>query len=133
MIKIEEFMVFENDDNNTGVIIKSDNEFFDWWKCFRKTGGQLFSEDNCSVHRNIIKLFKCNNLGSEKYYALKYMLDGDLSRYDCVYDKNKKESEIKPVNTIINISVNGCNDSKSVVEQIIKKLQDELIKINMVI
>jgi len=45
--QIEEFMIFENKDGKMGVIIKTDNNYYRWWKCYKDgKGGQVFIEDD---------------------------------------------------------------------------------------
>ena len=132
MKQLEEFMVFEDEDGKTGIIVKHDSDNCPWWKCYKQgTGGQVFNE-NDGYFNKIIKLYKVNEDHYECYAALKYMLNGDLKKYDCVYDKST-EKEIEPLNIIINATVNP--DSITDIEKIIDELQEKIknLKINLTV
>lgn len=126
--QLEEFMVFEDENHEMGVIIKCNPG---WWKCYRKFGGHVFNElSNDKAYNSIIKLYKTKNDGYIHFGALKFMLDGDLSRYYCVYDKEKDEKEdenkvLEPVNVTINITVNNPND----IENICKQFEKDFLKL----
>lgn len=92
--QLEEFMVFENNDGKMGVIIKS-NDRYEWWKCYKDgSGGQVFNENDEHYNR-IVKLYKTENERDKHFYALKFMNDGNINKYKCVYDKSKEPITIQ--------------------------------------
>jgi len=89
--RIEEFMVFEDKDGKTGVILNSCHEDFVWWKCYKNINnvGQVFNEnDRC--YNDIVKLYKIKYGYNNKFHALKFMNAGNLEDYNCIYDYNNK-------------------------------------------
>lgn len=133
MIKLEEFMVFEDEEGKSGIIIKNDSDSHcPWWKCYKQgTGGQIFNK-NDEYFNKIKKLYKIKDDHYVHYYALKFMINGDLSKYDCIYNKDIAK-EIEPLNIIINATINP--ESIKDIEKIIDELQEKLknIKINLVV
>ena len=88
--ELEEFMVFVDKNGAMGVIIKNtytDSDTYPWWKCYKdKTYGQVFNEQE-KHYDNIDKLYKIKyNYYNEYFYALKFMNNGDLDSYNCVYE-----------------------------------------------
>jgi len=90
--KLEEFMILENSEGEQGVLIEHEgSETYPWWICYGN-GGQVFAEsEGDKDYQNISKLYKSIRNGHVKYDALKFMRDGSLIEYDCVYDKNEVE------------------------------------------
>jgi hypothetical protein len=118
--QIEEFMVFEDENGKTGVIIESNSEYFSWWKCYKSNdkGGQVFSFNDNNFYK-INKLYKTNR--DKYFYALKFMANGDLSDYKCVYDATKK---------LTNVTININIDKSYNVEQILNSIKNEFEKIS---
>lgn len=116
--QLEEFMIFEDKNGEMGVIIKSDDNYHKWWKCYRESqGGQVFNE-NDSNYKKIIKLYKVEGWSDKYFKALKFMDNGDLCGYECVYDVTK----VEPVNITINMTVN-CSDD---IDKFLDKLKEQL-------
>lgn len=131
MKQLEEFMVFQDASGKTGVIIKGCH--YSWWKCFREFGGQVFDEKD-NHFNEIVKLYKVKDVEKQEniyFRALKFMFDGALNDWECVYDK-ETECENDSINIIINASVNP--ESIKDIEKVIQELQEKIsnIKINMV-
>lgn len=97
--KLEEFMVLANIEGEQGVLIEhSGSESYPWWICYGDSG-QVFNESESDRdYQNISKVYKSKRNWHEKYDALKFMRDGSLSEYECVYDKDKKD--VKVIDTI---------------------------------
>lgn len=102
--KLEEYMGFVDNNGNSGIILKYDDTYYSWRKCFKENGGQVFNE-NDFIYKKISKLYKCikDNEDDKKFYAMKFMLGKDMDMFKCVYDKNKEE--LKVINCTINISI----------------------------
>jgi len=120
--KLEEFMVFTDKDGAMGVIIKNthtDSDTYPWWKCYKdKTYGQIFNEQE-KHYDNIDKLYKIKYDYYNKYfYALKFMNDGDLDSYNCVYEYKEEIEEIQPLNITINITINNPKNVEEIANEI---------------
>lgn len=129
MINLEEFMIFEDEDGEKGIIISTDNNSkYVWWKCFRTcNGGQIFSE-NDECHQKILKLYRCKHSDSIKYCALRFMQDGKLDNYsyDCVY--HKKDEYQSSIDATINIITNSVRPED--LEKIMLEIQKKFNNLN---
>lgn len=106
MPKIKEFMIFIDNDDKKGVIIKSPYSDLTWHKCYYGSGGQVFAESpNDEIFEKINKLYESPEKELQCYSALKFMNDGVINKlkFKCVYDKEeemKKEKEQKRIKTV---------------------------------
>lgn len=125
--QLEEFMVFEDKNGKMGIILKNNSLNHPWWKCYKdvNSGGQVFSEGS-EFHNSIVKLYKVplEDKHSTHFRVLKFMVDGNLDYFECIYDENIQK-EIEPVNIIINLTVNNPNN----IDEFVKKLTKELEKV----
>ena len=120
--ELEEFMVFVDKNGAMGVIIKNtytDSDTYPWWKCYKdKTYGQVFNEQE-KHYDNIDKLYKVKyNYYNEYFYALKFMNNGDLDSYNCVYEYKEEINEIQPLNLTINITINNHKNAEEITNEI---------------
>jgi len=120
--ELEEFMVFVDKNGAMGVIIKNtytDSDTYPWWKCYKdKTYGQVFNEQE-KHYDNIDKLYKVKyNYYNEYFYALKFMNNGDLDSYNCVYKYKEEIEEIQPLNLTINITINNHKNAEEIANEI---------------
>jgi len=125
--KIEEYMVFEDINGEMGVILKSDySDNNPWWKCYKDSmGGDIFKQNsNDQIYNKIVKLFKSNEIKNENkiFDALKFMNNGNLKNYNCVYEYVELVEEIKPVSIMINLTLNDTNIIENIYKQIAKEL-----------
>lgn len=122
MPKIEEYMLFEDDNGEMGVIIKTNYTYENWWKVYKKSnGGQVFGEGD-SNYKNINKLFKVTDEDRMQFYALKFMSNGNMNEHTCVYDKSKIEEPVIN-NYTINITVPSNVNEKELTNQILEQLK----------
>ena len=129
--KLEEFMVFEDKDGRMGVIIKNDSDEYPWWKCYKdKTYGQVFNKQE-KHYDNIFRLYKVKQYGYNEYFcALKFMNNGDLDSYNCVYEYKEEveeTKEIQPVNITINLTVNNPKNTEEIMNEIKKVLENQIL------
>ena len=125
--KLEEFMVFSDKDGKMGVIIKNDSDNYPWWKCYRNESyGQVFSKQE-KHYDNIFRLYKVKKYEYNEYFcALKFMNNGNLDSYNCVYEYKEeleKTEEIKPLNITINITMNNTKKAEEITNEIKKVLE----------
>ena len=127
--RLEEFMVFEDKSGEMGVIIKNtyiNSDECPWWKCYQNEDiGQVFNEED-KHFGNIKKLYKVKYKYSECFCALKFMNNGNLDSYNCVYEYKEeleKTEEIKPLNITINITMNNTKKAEEITNEIKKVLE----------
>jgi len=115
--QLEDFMVFKDKNGDRGVIIKNDSDDCLWWKCIKDSIiGQRFNEQG-EHYNNIVKLYKVK-YGYDKYFcALKFMNNGKLDKYDCVYEYVKPIEEVQLVNITINLTVNNPKNTEEIMNE----------------
>jgi len=111
--KLEEFMIFEDKSGEMGVILNSCHEDFTWWKCYKNIHdiGQVFNED-------------------DEFHALKFMENGNLENYNCIYEYKEGIKEVKlnkPVNITINLTVNNPKNTDEIMNEIKKVLENQIL------
>ena len=121
--KLEEFMVFEDKNGEMGVIIKSNSEKYKWKKCYNNLDvGQIFSEDcDNKIYNQIIKLYIIEDERNKIFGALRFMNNGGIHRYKCVYEYIEhidEIDEIKPVNITINLTLNNYKNLEEIMSEI---------------
>ena len=121
--QLEEFMVFEDRNGEMGVIIKSNSEKYKWKKCYNNLDvGQIFNEnyDN-KIYNQIVKLYIVEDKGSRIFGALRFMNNGGLHRYKCIYkyvEPIEEIKEIKPINITINLTLNNHKNLEEIMSEI---------------
>jgi hypothetical protein len=120
MVKIEEFMVFEDENGEVGVIIKNkESSCYAWKKVYVSGYAEIFDEIlSDEDYLEIAKLYKHKD-GYNLFSALIFMTDSDLNMFDCVYDKSEKSIEVKIKAAIDNGDLQEIN-------QVIDDLQEKL-------
>jgi len=117
-LQLEEFMVFEDKDGEMGVIIKSDSDGLPWWKRYQNgITGQVFEEQD-KHYNNIAKLFKVKYGHDKQFCALKFMYNGGIRNYNCVYEYVEPVEEIKPVNIMINLTINNPKNLEDIMSEV---------------
>jgi len=125
--KLEEFMIFEDKSGEMGVILNSCHEDFTWWKCYKNIHdiGQVFNEDD-EYYADIVKIYKLKYGYNCKFHALKFMENGNLENYNCIYEykaENKEVKSNKPVNITINLTINNPKNTEEIANEIKKVLE----------
>jgi len=121
--KLKEFMIFEDKSGEMGVILNSCHEDFTWWKCYKNIHdiGQVFNEDD-EYYADIVKIYKLKYGYNCKFHALKFMENGNLENYNCIYEYKEVKSN-KPVNITINLTVNNPKNTEEIMNEIKKVLE----------
>jgi len=127
--QLEEFMVFEDRNGEMGIIIKSNSEKYKWKKCYNNLDvGQIFSEDcDNKIYNQIIKLYVIKDEKSRIFGALRFMNNGGLHRYKCVYEYVKPIEKVQPVNITINLTVNNPKNTEEIMNEIKKVLENQIL------
>jgi acyl carrier protein len=135
---IEEYMGFVDDNGSTGIILKANNTYYEWCKCFKQAEqGQVFNENDCN-YKTISKLYKCKkeNEADKKFYALKFMMGTDMDMFECVYDKKKetrKEAEPQTISCTLNITVPNNVNYNDLEKCISKAFEESLTKCGILV